>query len=83
MARVPKPLTKVLQGLSSGTLLEPIQVQGNWHVVRLESYQPTEFDESMNQRMCVELFQKNVNEAVNEQIAALTSQFSSHNDTAS
>ena len=83
MARVPKPLTKVLQGLSPGTLLEPIQVQGNWHVVRLESYQPTEFDEAMNQRMCVELFQKNVNEAVNEQIAALTSQFSSHNDTAS
>ena len=52
-------------------------------MVRLEQYQPTEFDEAMNQRMCIELFQNNVNETVNAQIATLTSQFSSHNDTAS
>ena len=83
MARVPNPLIKILQSITPGTLLEPIQVQTNWYVVRLEQYQPTEFDEAMNQRMCVELFQKNVNDAVNEQIAALTSQFSSQSATAS
>mgnify|MGYP001157499376 CR=1 FL=1 len=83
MARVPKALTRVLQAVAPGTLLEPIQVQANWYVVRLEQYQPTEFDEAMNQRMCIELFQNNVNETVNAQIATLTSQFSSHNDTAS
>ena len=53
MARLPKPLTKVLQSVSPGTLLEPIQVQTNWYVVRLEHYQPTEFDAVMNQRMAL------------------------------
>ena len=81
MARVPKPLTKVLQSVSPGTLLEPIQVQTNWYVVRLEHYQPTEFDAAMNQRMCIELFQQQVTAAVNEQIATITAQFASTNDT--
>ena len=83
LARVPQPLSKVLQAVAPGTLLEPIQVQTNWHVVRLDQYQPTEFDDAMNQRMCLELFQKNVNEAVNAQIETLTTQLSSQNDIAS
>ena len=75
MARVPKPLVKPLQSNSPGTLLAPIRVQTNWFVVRLEQYQPTEFDDAMEQRMCLELFQKHVSQLVDEQIETITSQF--------
>tara|TARA_B100001093_G_C26617112_1_gene922840 strand:+ start:130 stop:891 length:762 start_codon:yes stop_codon:yes gene_type:complete len=76
MRSVPKPLIKPLQSNSPGTLLEPIRVQANWFVVRLEQYQPTEFDEIMEQRMCMELFQQHVDQLVDEQIEAITSQLS-------
>ena len=76
MARVPKPLSKSLQSSRPGTLLEPIQVQANWAVVRLEQYQPTEFDETMEQRMCLELFQQHVNQLVDKQIEIITTELS-------
>ena len=77
MARIPKPLAKPLQSIAPGTLLEPIKVQANWVVVRLEQYQPTEFDEGMEQRMCLELFQQHLNQLVDAQMKSLTDQFSS------
>jgi len=76
MARVPKPLSKPLQSSRPGTLLEPIRIQSNWAVVRLENYQPTEFDEGMEQRMCLELFQQHVNQLVDKQIEILTADLS-------
>ena len=76
MARIPKPLTKPLQSIVNGTLLEPIRVQNNWLVVRLDQYQPTEFDGIMAQRMCLELFQQHVNELVDQHMDMLTEQFS-------
>lgn len=82
MARVPKPLSKPLQSNSPGTLLEPIQVQGNWVVVRLEQYQPTEFDETMEQRMCLELFQQHVSQLVDNHIEIITAQLSSNSTAA-
>ena len=81
MARVPKPLSKPLQSSSPGTLFEPIRVQGSWAVVRLEQYQPTEFDQTMEQRMCLELFQQHVNELVDKQIETITAQLSSNATT--
>jgi len=76
MARIPKPLAKPLQSSVPGTLLEPIKVQTNWVVVRLDQYQPTEFDENMEQRMCLELFQQHLNQLVDERMKSLTEQFS-------
>ena len=76
MARVPKPLSKPLQSTAPGTLLEPIKVQASWVVVRLEQYQPTEFDETMEQRMCLELFQQHVNRLVDKQMESLTEKVS-------
>ena len=81
MARVPKPLSKPLQSSRPGTLLEPIRIQSNWVVVRLEQYQPTEFDEAMEQRMCLELFQQHVNQLVDKQIEILTSSLSNKAST--
>ena len=76
MARVPKPLAKKLRSVIPGTLLEPIRVQASWVVVRLEQYQPTEFDANMEQRMCLELFQQHVNQLVDERMSSLTEKFS-------
>ena len=81
MARVPKPLAKPLQSIVPGTLLEPIKVQANWFVVRLEQYQPTEFDKAMEQRMCLELFQQHVDQLVDEHIETITSQLSRNTAT--
>ena len=81
MARVPKPLSKPLQSNRPGTLFEPIRIQSNWAVVRLENYQPTEFDEAMEQRMCLELFQQHVNQLVDKQIEILTSSLSNKAST--
>ena len=82
MARVPIPLRKPLQSIINGTLLEPIRVQSNWHIARLDQYQPTEFDETMAQRMCLELFQQHVNESVDHHIDILIKKFS-HKTTSS
>ena len=71
LAKVPAALAKQLRSCSTGTLLEPIQVQTSWLIVRLEQFQPTQFDAAMQQRMCTELFQQEVAGIVDERIAAL------------
>lgn len=71
LAKVPAALAKPLRSCSTGTLLEPIQVQSSWLIVRLEQFQPTQFDAAMQQRMCNELFQQEVARIVDERIAAL------------
>ena len=71
IANVPKPLAKPLHSCSPGTLLSPIQVQSNWLIVRLEQFQPTQFNAAMEQRMCTELFQREVDRIVNERMDAL------------
>ena len=73
LANVPKPLAKPLHSCSAGTLLEPIQVQSAWLVVRLEQLKPSQFDPAMEQRMCVELFQQEVDRIVNERLGTLIS----------
>ena len=79
IANVPKPLAKPLHRCSPGTLLAPIQVQSSWLIVRLEQFQPTQFDAAMEQRMCAELFQQDVDRIVDERMDALiTSTASSH-----
>jgi len=64
-------LAKPLRSCSPGTLLEPLQVQRNWLIVRLEQFQPTQFDTAMEQRMCIELFQQEVDRIVDERLASL------------
>ena len=79
IANVPKPLAKPLHSCSPGTLLAPIQVQSSWLIVRLEQFQPTQFDAAMEQRMCAELFQQDVDRIVDERMDALiASTASSH-----
>lgn len=68
---VPAALAKPLRSSSPGTLLEPVQVQNNWLIVRLEQFQPTQFDAAMEQRMCLELFQQEVDRIVDERLASL------------
>ena len=83
IASVPKPLAKPLHSCSPGTLLAPIQVQSNWLIVRLEQFQPTQFDAAMEQRMCAELFQQDVDRIVDERMDALiTNTASSHGQQA-
>ena len=73
IAKVPVALAKPLRSCSTGTLLEPIQVQSKWMIVRLEQFQPTQFDAAMKQRMCTELFQEEVARIVDERISKLIS----------
>ena len=71
ISSVPAALAQPLRSSSPGTLLEPLQVQKNWLVVRLEKFQPTQFDAAMEQRMCLELFQQEVDRIVDERLASL------------
>ena len=83
IANVPKPLAKPLHSCSPGTLLAPIQVDSNWLIVRLEQFQPTQFDAAMEQRMCAELFQQEVDRIVDERMDALiTATATSHGQQA-
>ena len=77
MSSVPAALAKQLRSSTAGTLLEPVQVQNTWLIVRLEKFQPTQFDESMKQQMCAELFQLEVERIVNDRLSSLTSASSS------
>ena len=72
-ANVPPAMAKPLRSCSPGTLLEPLQVQNNWAIVRLEQFQPTQFDAAMEQRMCIELFQQEVDRIVDERLVTLQS----------
>ena len=71
IANVPPAIAKPLRSCSPGTLLEPLQVQNNWLIVRLEQFKPTQFDAAMEQRMCIELFQQEVDRMVDEQLSSL------------
>ena len=71
IANVPPAIAKPLRSCSPGTLLEPLQVQNNWLIVRLEQFKPTQFDAAMEQRMCIELFQQEVDRMVDERLASL------------
>ena len=71
LANVPAPLAKPLRSCTPGTLLEPIQVKNNWLIVRLEQFQASQFDQAMEQRMCAELFQLDVDRRVDERISQL------------
>jgi parvulin-like peptidyl-prolyl isomerase len=77
MSNVPAALAKPLRSSTAGTLLEPVQIQNNWLIVRLEKFQPTQFDEPMKQQMCTELFQLEVERLVNDRMSSLTSAFAS------
>ena len=61
----PVPMTQAHPALSErlrtsqpGQLLQPFQVDQWWLVVRLERYEPAQFDENTKQRMAQELFQE-------------------------
>ena len=68
---VPEALAKPIRACTPGTLLEPVAFQDNWLIVRLEKFQPSQFDDAMKQRMCTELFQLEVERIVDERLASL------------
>jgi len=72
MSRLPAELSKPLRAASPGAVLEPIKVQNSWRIVRLEQFQPTQYDEAMEQRMCLELFQQDLDRLVDERIDTMT-----------
>ena len=71
IAKVPPALAQPLRSCTPGRLLEPIQVQSKWLVVRLEQFQATQFDAAMEQRMCTELFQLEVERIVDARLRDL------------
>ena len=66
-------LVEKLRSSSVGTLLEPFRIQQWWLVVRLEQYEPAQFDQAMAQRMCIELFDEWINEELAPNVARLMS----------
>ena len=66
-------LVDKLRSTSVGSLLEPFKIQQWWLVVRLEQYQPAQFDQAMAQRMSNELFE----EWISEELALNVARFMS------
>ena len=65
-------LYKKLRNSQPGQLLEPFQIDNWWLVVRLERYEPAQFDESMSEILSQEFFKEMVEEKVNSQILELS-----------
>ena len=65
----PVPMTQAHPALSErlrtskpGQLLQPFQINQWWLVVRLERYEPAQFDDNTKQRMAQELFEEWLNQ---------------------
>tara|TARA_B100001939_G_scaffold297581_1_gene272127 strand:+ start:338 stop:1093 length:756 start_codon:yes stop_codon:yes gene_type:complete len=59
----PLPLTQAhpilaekLRTSAEGELMEPFRIDGWWLIARLEQYQPSQFNETVAQTMCTEMF---------------------------
>ncbi len=70
-------LVEKLRSSSVGSLLEPFNIQQWWLVVRLEQYQPAQFDQAMAQRMSNELFDEWISEELAPNVARFMSSDSS------
>jgi len=77
----PKPLILAhpqlrerLRSCRPGELLEPFAIEQWWLVVRLEESRPATFSDAVATQMCVELFDKSINEETMRRLHALTSQ---------
>ena len=66
-------LAEKLRCSSVGTLLEPFRVLEWWLVVRLEQYEPAQFDQAMAQRMSIELLDEWIKEELAPKVARLMS----------
>ena len=66
-------LVDKLRSSSVGSLLEPFRIQQWWLVVRLEQYQPAQFDQAMAQRMSNELFEEWISEELAPNVARFMS----------
>ena len=66
-------LAEKLRSSSVGNLLEPFNIQEWWLVVRLEQYQPAQFDQAMAQRMSSELFEEWISEELAPKLGSLMS----------
>ena len=66
-------LAEKLRSSSVGNLLEPFNIQQWWLVVRLEQYQPAQFDQAMAQRMSSELFEEWISEELAPKLGSLMS----------
>ena len=66
-------LVEKLRSSSVGTLLQPFKIQQWWLVVRLEQYEPAQFDQAMAQRMSNELFEEWISEELAPNVARLMS----------
>ena len=82
LAKVSSVLAKPLRASSPGSLLQPLQVKKNWLIVRLEDFQPSRFDAAMEQTMCVELFQLEVERIVDDRLGSLLSTCDDESDAA-
>ena len=75
----PVPLTQAhpvlaekLRTNPTGKLVEPFSIGEWWLVVRLESYEPARFDQSVAEQMALELFQEWVDEESTAKLRALS-----------
>jgi parvulin-like peptidyl-prolyl isomerase len=59
-------LVEKLRTSSPGQLLEPLQIERWWLIIRLESYVPASLDQATAQLMAKELFEQHIQQAVLE-----------------
>lgn len=61
-------LSEKLRTSSAGDLISPFKIAEWWLIVKLEQYTPAVYDESMEQKMCEELFSQMINELTTAKI---------------
>ena len=78
----PTPITKahpllseILKSTNEGELREPMQIGEFILIVRVEKFINAVFDESMNNKMCKELFDESITKKVKEKLTELTNTF--------
>ena len=65
-------LSKMLKGCKEGEVNRPFQVNNNWLIVRLESFQASKLDSAMELRMAQELFNESLEEEIKHVFDILT-----------
>ena len=72
MTQAHPALSERLRTSKPGQLLQPFQIDQWWLVVRLERYEPAQFDDNIKQRMAQELFEEWLNQELVGKVRGLS-----------
>lgn len=62
MGQLPEPIQEAIEGASPGDLIGPVEVEGRYHLLRVEQWQPASLEGAMKQEIQDQLFEQWVQE---------------------